>query len=313
MSFATIARMWNLFFFSPVSPYPVAAFRILFGLMVLQFAVSLAPDLYTWYGFPGIVEQKTVYGDAINKLSLLALYPESNDCLTVVYALLILASICFTLGFQTRISAIYVFMVLATFAGRNLYLYNSGDTFMRSMMFWFMFADASRVWSIDAALRRRKEKDNAQYCPLISAWCWRAMQVQICLVYFSAFGAKTSGWYWAQGESVYIASRFETLSRFPMPLSFDIDVISMIFTWGTLAVEFALCFLVWIKEIRYYVLACGVCLHFTIDWVMSIPQFEWLMIVSFILFVDTEDILRTLTLIKCIFFKTRPRGEPVPE
>ncbi len=313
MTFASIARQWNLFFFSPVSPYPVAAFRILFGLMIIQTVIFLAPDLYTWYGVPGIVEQETVYFDAMNKLNLLSLYPDSNDALTVIYALLILASICFTIGFRARLATTYIFMVLATFAGRDLYLYNSGDTFMRSMAFWFIFADSSRVWSIDSMLSRRKDKDAPKLCPLISAWGWRAMQLQISLVYFSAFGAKTSGWYWAQGEAVYIASRFESLARYPLPVSFDVDVISMIFTWGTLAVEFALCYLVWIKEIRYYVLVCGLCLHLTIDWVMCIPQFEWLMITSFILFIDTKDILLALSLLKCMFFRNRPRGEPVLE
>lgn len=312
MRIATLVGLWNQFFFSKVSPYPVAAFRIVQGIMVLQFAVSLAPDLYVWFGSPGIVTQKTLSWDAVNKFNLLAYYPQSNEWLLALWILLIVAALCLTIGFQTRISSIIVFLLVITFCNRNGFLFNAGDTFLRTMCCWLVMAPSNEVWSVDSYLKNRNSERN--YCPLISAWAWRALQIQMCLVYFSAFSAKTPGWYWASGEAVYIASRFESLQRLPMPFAFDDPVMSAIFTWGTLAVEFALFTLVWIKDIRYLVLACGVCLHLTIDWCMSIPMFEFLMIVSFVLWIDSNHLINAVEYGKCLIRSTfgRIMGAPSP-
>jgi uncharacterized membrane protein YphA (DoxX/SURF4 family) len=299
MTFAQIARIWDRFFFAPVSPYPVAAFRILQGIMYLQFALSLTPDLYIWFGAPGIVTEKTLYTDAVNKLNILSYFPTSNEWVFAVWMAMIIASICLTIGFQTRIASIIVFIVIVTFANRNGYLFNAGDTYLRTVAFWLVFAPSNQVWSIDSWLRNRKRK--APYDPLISAWTWRALQIQMCIVYYSAFYAKTGGWYWSVGEAVYIAARFESLQRIPMPFSFDTMLFSQLFTFGTLFIEFALFTLIWVRELRYYVLACGLCMHLTIDWFMSIPMFEWLMIVSFVLFIDPVDILNMVNMIKCSF------------
>jgi len=295
-----IIDAWNRFFFNPVSPYPVAAYRILQGCLIFQFAISLGPDLFVWFGNPGIVSEKTLFTDAVNKLNVFTFYQNDTWVLTV-WIVYVFASILLTIGFQTRIAAIIVFVVTVTMANRDGYLFNAGDTFLRSMTFWLMFAPSNEVWSVDSYLRNRKRE--APYTPLISGWVWRCMQIQMCIVYYSAFTAKTPGWYWAVGEALYIASRFESLQRFPMPFAFDNILVSQAFSWGTLAVEFALFTLIWIKELRYYIIACGLCLHLTIDWFMSIPQFEWLMIVSFILFIDPKDIVNTVELIKCTFRK----------
>lgn len=294
MRVSNLVELWNRFLFSLVSPFPVAAYRILQGLMIIQVALSFIPDLYLWFGSPGIISLQTTKEGQLAKLNIFAFFPESNEWVLVLWVIYLLAAVCFTVGYQTRLASIVVFIMMVNFANRNLYLLHAGDTFMRSMSYWFVFAPAGEVWSVDSYLKRRRSKDRAPYCPLISAWTWRAMQLQMCLVYYSAFTSKTPGWYWANGESCYIAARFESLARLPLPLSPDNIHVSHLLTYGTLFIEFALFTLIWIKEIRYYVIALAICLHLFIDWSMSIPAFEWLMIASFVLFVDPEHIDRTV-------------------
>jgi len=294
LKLSTLSGVLHNFFFKMVSPYPVAAFRILFGLMVFQVALSLAPDLYLWFGNPGVISQKTVASDAIARLNLLTFHPESNEWVLGLWIAYLVAAVLFTIGYQTRFATIAVFILMVTFTNRNLYLYHAGDTLMRTMSFWLLFAPSNEVWSVDSYLKRRRSGSTTPFCPLVSAWSWRALQIQLCLVYFSAFTAKTPGFYWGIGEACYIASRFESLFRMPMPISFDVLPVANFFTWGTLFIEFSLFTLIWIKELRYYVIACGICLHLSIDWCMSIPAFEWLMICSFVLFVEPEHIDRAV-------------------
>lgn len=293
MRLSLLIHLWNTFFFRLVSPYPVAAYRILQGLMIIQVALSYGPDLYLWFGSPGIVSLQTMKADPIERMVVFTFFPESNEFVLALWVLYIVSAIFFTIGYQTRLASIIILLTMSNFTSRNLYLYHAGDTFMRTMAYWFIFAPAGEVWSVDSYLKRRRA-NSAPFCPLISAWTWRAMQVQMCLVYFSAFTAKTPGWYWATGEACYIAGRFESLFRLPMPISFDILPVSNAFTYGTLFVEFALFSLIWIKEIRYYIIAMGICMHVSIDWCMSIPAFEWLMICSFVLFVEPEHLDRAV-------------------
>jgi hypothetical protein len=303
MKISTLLDLWNNFFFKMVSPYPVAAYRILQGLIILQMAVSFAPDLYLWFGYPGIITQKTAAADAIARMNVLSFFPESNEWVLIVWICYLIAAVMFTIGYHTKLASIALFIIIVSLTNRNLFLYHAGDTFMRTVSFWFVFAPAGDVWSVDSYLKRRREQ-LPPYCPLISAWGWRVLQFQMCLVYFSAFTAKTPGYYWGAGEACYIASRFESLFRLPMPIPFDIVLVSCLLTWGTLFIEFSLFSLIWIKELRYYVIALGICLHVSIDWCMSIPAFEWLMIVSFILFVDPEHIDRAVEISKYWLRKT---------
>jgi hypothetical protein len=134
--------------------------------------------------------------------------------------------------------------------------------------------------------------------------------LQVLVVYFHAFFSKTAASAWAEGSAVYFASRLEGLYRLPLPVPLDTEMTSLIATWMTLAIELAIFALIWIREFRYYVLAMAIIMHLTIDWTMSIPQFEWIMISSYILLVYPEDIDRFLTWLKPITANIIRRKSP---
>lgn len=305
MKITQIANGWDRFFFSPVSPYPVAAYRILQGCIFIQAALTPGPDLLVWFGYPGIILEKTTV-DGMNKLNILSYYP-TNEWVFFLWILSVIAAFCLTIGFQTRIASIVLFALIISFSNRNSFSLNAGDTYLRAVAFWLVFTPSSEVWSVDSWLRNRKRPP---FDPLISAWAWRALQLQMCFVYYSAFFAKTGGWYWSSGEAVYIALRFESLQRLPLPISLDNVVIANVFTFGTLAVEAALFTLIWVKEFRYYVIALGLCLHLTIDWCMAIPMFEWMMIVSFVLFIDAVDLRTFVKQLQCLIQNPFRLGQP---
>jgi hypothetical protein len=84
------------------------------------------------------------------------------------------------------------------------------------------------------------------------------------------------------------------LRRFVVPYIFDHAWTVEILTYSTLLIEFSLATLVWLKPCRYWVLAAGFFFHLMIDINMSIPQFEWLMIVSYVLFIYPQDLRQWL-------------------
>jgi hypothetical protein len=70
----------------------------------------------------------------------------------------------------------------------------------------------------------------------------------------------------------------------------DNELCIRLLTWGSLAIEFALWALIWIKELRYPVLIAGLLLHAGIEWSMNIPFFEWVTVAAYLAFVDPQHI-----------------------
>lgn len=78
---------------------------------------------------------------------------------------------------------------------------------------------------------------------------------------------------------------------------------------GVLVVESSFGVLIWFKGFRLIILALGVCLHLTIEYSMNIPLFEWIMVATYITFLDSDDLSRVWLPIKrwcAAHVKTRP-------
>ena len=58
--------------------------------------------------------------------------------------------------------------------------------------------------------------------------------------------------------------------------------------------EFSLAALVWVRRLRYPLLAAGLLLHLGIEVSMNIPIFEWVMVSAYVLFLRPEDLRRWL-------------------
>jgi len=56
--------------------------------------------------------------------------------------------------------------------------------------------------------------------------------------------------------------------------------------------------LVWIKELRYPVLAIGVLLHLSLEYSMNVPLFQWIALSLYITFVDGADLARVWSAIR---------------
>jgi hypothetical protein len=291
MSLSQVTRAWNLFWFAEKSPLPLAVFRIFYGMLVLQFAILLLPDLFVWFGKHGILAANTLPSeDVVIRPSLFNFLTDNDTWTAIVFAILIGSSTCLIIGFCTRIATIIVFLCLLSVYSRNPLILNSGDCYMRQIAFWLSFSQCGKMLSVDWLLAKKEQKQVDEHEKLVLVWPQRLLQIQMCLVYCQSFFAKFWGQTWLSGTAVYFSSRIEDTRRLPIPFVFDQLWTCHLLTWSTLGIEFAMFTLIWIKELRYFVLAAGLIMHLVIDWTMNIPQFEWLMMCSYVLFVDDSDI-----------------------
>jgi hypothetical protein len=292
MSVRRVVATWNRFFFAPQSPVPIALFRMLYGLLIIATLLLLRPDWLAWYGAHAWTSVSTMHKmEPGMRLNLFTILPQSDRWAEALFWLFLIAAVCLTIGFLTRASSVVVFLCLVSIQQRNVYILNPGDGFLRVAGFFLMFAPAGAALSIDRLIRIWKGKEGPEV-PLAAPWAQRMIQIEVALVYFATFCWKSMGADWVNGTALYYVFRLDEVRRFPLPSWIMQPVFVKIGTWLTLAIEFSLGTLIWFKELRYPVLLLGVLLHLTLEYSLNIPLFQWVMLSSYVLFIEPADLTR---------------------
>jgi predicted DCC family thiol-disulfide oxidoreductase YuxK len=312
ISIKDIVSAWNRFFFQPISPVPIATYRILLGLVLLANYILMIPDVTEWFTDQGTLSlataKKLAGGQGLNIFRWL---PNADWLVWAIFLISFLAVITMTLGLFTRTSSIIVYITLISFHHRNSLILNSGDTFLRIATFLMMFAPAGAALSLDRLLRIARGKESGP--PEAKApWVQRLLQCQLSFLYIYAFVWKAMGSMWLSGSAVYYTSRIAEFWRFPVPYVFEHVWTIKLWTWATLVVELALGTLIWIKELRYWVLLAGVLLHLGINYSMNIPLFGYVMMGVYVLFIEPEDLQRAFGWFKKKANRAAKFEEPVP-
>lgn len=287
-------RDWNEFWFKPCSPVPLGLFRLLFGLLALAYALMLFPDRWLWFSEQGalplaVSNRYNGAGAGGYRLELLN-WTGADHVLTLFFVVFLLASLGLTLGLWTRPCAFVVFLCLNSLHNRNNVIHNSGDTVMMVMSIYLVLAPSGAACSLDRLWRIFKGQEGDQP-PLVVPWVQRLMQLQVSIVYACTGLSKSSGSLWQEGTAAYYPLQLPESARFKMPLmdANHLWAINLL-TWGTVASELALGFLIWVPRLRLYVLALGVLLHLGIEYSLNIPLFSFLMIASYLVFLSETDI-----------------------
>lgn len=289
MKLKTLLKSIDNFLFTPQPVYSVAFLRIGMGILLFVNWLMIFCDLDALYGPHGIVSLATAqqYGNPL-RLSLFDYLPNTEK-VTIALAIVNLIAVLFmTAGAWTRTSITVAFITLVSFHHRNGFILNSADSVLRIVLFLLLFTHCGDAFSVD---RWRLQKNGlAQATPEEkSPWALRMIQIQFCIIYIATVLFKIKGDKWIDGTAVYVATRLDEFVRFELPLLNNMFIIKLL-TWSTLVIEMALGTLVWVKELRYWILLSGVVLHLSIEYTMSIPIFEWAMIIMMISMIDPRDV-----------------------
>jgi hypothetical protein len=294
----SITDAWNSFFFTPISPIPIALFRIIFGVLVTANLLLLYPDWLDWYGAHAWLSMETMHHlEPGARLNLFALIPQSDTWVMALFWVFLGSAILLTIGCLARFNSLLVFLSLNSIQQRNLYITHGGDTFLRLAGFFLIFAPAGAALSLDRLIRVQLGKEGTSIEPR-SPWAQRLIQFQLSLLYLAAFCSKAQGDTWVQGTALFYVYHLDELHRFPLPSWFLHPTVLKLGSWWTLAVEFALGALIWIEDLRYHILALGICLHLGLEYSLNIPLFQWDILSAYILFVDPDDITHACTRVR---------------
>jgi Vitamin K-dependent gamma-carboxylase len=273
---------WQRFWFAPEPTSTLALFRIAIGVLTFAWALSLLPDFETFFSGHGIepLPPKDVpdgYWGVLNA------FPD-YEVAVALYLALLLAALCVTVGYHTRLATVIAFVGVLSLERRTPSIGNSGDGLLRILLFFLMLAPAGAALSVD---RWRAARDRFWEFPARAPWALRLIQLQVSAVYLATVWLKLQGDAWRDGTAVSFAMRIEDLQRFPLPDFLTHSLLfSSVMTYWTLALELMIGILVWNRAARPLVLALGVGLHAGIALNLRIGFFSETMLVAYLAFLS---------------------------
>jgi hypothetical protein len=287
-----LREAWNTFFFAKQSPLPIALFRIAYGLLVISTLVLLRPDWLAWYGTHAWISLPTMQMiEPGTRLNLFTIIPQTDGWIDALFWVFLGSAMLLTAGLLTRMNSVIVFLCLTSIQQRDLFITHGGDTFLRVAGFFLIFAPAGAALSVDRLIRIWRGKEGALVPPQ-SPWAQRMIQIQLSLLYFASFCWKLKGTAWLQGSALFYVYHVDALRRLPVPVWLLRPAILKLGTWAAIALEFSLGVLIWVKQLRYTLLALGLLFHLSLEYSLNIPLFQWDVLSAYVLFVDPADISR---------------------
>ncbi|MGI8815409.1 MAG: HTTM domain-containing protein [Pseudonocardia sp.] len=284
---ARLGAGWRRFWFEPQETSTLGLLRIAYGVVATGWTVSLAPNLFAFFGPNGIEPGRPESNPG--EWGVLPA-PASPAVIIAFFAVLLSGTIALTLGLFTRVAAIVVFVGIVSIEHANMLVGNSGDGLIRNLAFYLMLAPSGAALSLD---RLRKARDRFWEFPARAPWALRLVQIQLSVGYLSAVWHKVQSALWREGTAVSYALRVEDIHRFHTPGLIAQSVkLTELLTFGTMALELSLAVLVWNRAARPWVLALGVSMHLAIDYSILIGFFSLAMFVTYLSFIPPDTASR---------------------
>jgi hypothetical protein len=177
------------------------------------------------------------------------------------------------------INGLVFFLLVINLYRINLPITNGSDYVLFMLAFWAMLMSR---WPI-----LKNENGNA---PLILLFNISVVlcQLQIVFIYLISGWDKVTSRIWRSGDAIDYITHLDFF--FSQPFGFPNNhFINLSLSWITIAFELAFVSLVWFNRTRKVVLVLGVLFHLIIWFMLSLPDFALIMIISYLIFLKDED------------------------
>ena len=287
----------------PVSLYAAAVLRIGYGLLYLALLLREFPHRNEIWG-PGSPWTPALATELFHQTgwsSILTL-SDSRAYFEACYALALVTSALFVLGWRTRAVSVLFAVVVASFHARAIFMTDGGDNLILLMALYLPFTACGRRWSLDA--RRARIRASAGRAArsartrgaggLSQLACARQLlttvlhncgmfviAAQVCILYGSAGLYKVQGGTWGNGTALHYVLNLDLFRPWPA-LSLLVDSHPMLVAvagYATVLLQVAVPFVLF-GRFKYVVLALLVGMHVGIAVLLGLPIFSGAMIVA---------------------------------
>jgi predicted DCC family thiol-disulfide oxidoreductase YuxK len=288
--------------------------RIVFGAVLFLSVADIAPVLFTFLSDDGVMPRHALLNGLVrgDRFSLFwAVGPKW--LLTTLYGVTLLSLASFSVGYLTKVSNLVAFVLVCGLHERDLMAFDGADNVIRVMLFWMLFMPAGARYSVDAVLAGSRGEAVRETGPALPI---RLGQLQIAWVYANTIMHKWPGPRWHDGSALHTALGLEHLFTRPLgKLLFGMPWFTNLGTHFAIVAERAFLPLIflpvfeapaikrWLErqnppvrgtlrlffQPTYKALALVYCtaLHIGIAVTMSVGNFSYVMISSYLLFFET--------------------------
>lgn len=186
----------------------LAAFRIAAGLLLLVdlfFRAGYLGAFYTDLGVLPRVARIELYErvDASGMRHTWSLNMASGEwwAQAVLMSATAACALALLVGYRTRLATLGSWILLSSLDSRNPMIMDSGDTLLRCLLFWLMFAPSGAVASVDSYLRPPPLPSDRKLFTAATA----ALLLQLYMMYWFAVIHKTHPYWLKEYSAVYYA------------------------------------------------------------------------------------------------------------
>lgn len=286
-----LGEAWRRFWHTPAESSTLTLFRVALGFVVLCWSLSLGLDLEAFYSERGLLPspEYPTYRVALFR------WLDGDAAIGVVYLVLLGSSLAVTLGRGFRIAAILMWLSVCSFQFDNPYVLNGGDVLIRVLCAYLALYALLTPNSGGAGLASVVARERSTSFPVEPTWMLRLVQVQLTLIYLFSVIDKFRGDTWLNGTATAWALQLVEFQRFPVPPVFvDSLLAASLLTYGVLALECALPFLLWTRRTRRTAIGLGMGLHLSLNYALRLGFFGWIMIVAYLAFLTPAEANRAL-------------------
>lgn len=268
-------------------------FRIAFGILVLVNLASLWPIRDALLTSDGLTDVK-LSSYVFKYTTSIFWYWYSPSFISGAFIVAGIACVCLSAGLLTRFAAVVVFLFQLSYSIRIDLARSGWDVVLVSMAFTLMIAPIGRVWNLDSYFKK-KGREKLVSSPV---YALRFIQIQITLIYLEALFTKMSDEDWQNGNAVayFTMSGFSSLQS---AVFYKSAWLSPSLTYLTLAVELVLPAFLWTKKFRFSGFLIGFMFH-AIAGFTQLYLFSLVMMVSYLAFLDDDDLKQILALVRQI-------------
>ena len=286
------ADAWMRFWFTPTSLATYAMMRTLLGVFVVGWALSILPDLRTFYFYDGLLQEPR-YAD--HRLGLFQWFT-SDTAVVVVWCVLVAAGVAMAAGRWVRLAAPLLWIAMLTMQQGAPSALNAGDLLLRIWGAYFaLFALVTPRRFLEASVRGSVGADGVRTWMTGPSWLVRLAQIQLTVIYPATIIAKLDGDTWREGTAALYALGLVDFERFWLPdIARENLLLGNVMTWFTVAVELSLPFLLWTRRTRWFGIVVGLAMHVGFDYTMRLGFFLPAMTIGYLAFVRPDEVERAL-------------------
>ncbi|WP_370082591.1 HTTM domain-containing protein [Streptacidiphilus sp. MAP12-16] len=293
-----------------MSLHAAAVLRIGYGMLYLAFLLREFPhrDEIWGPGSPWTPDLARELFGSTGWFSILTL-SDRPAYFEACYALALVTSALFMLGWRTRAVSVLFALVVTSFHGRDIFMTDGGDNLIVLMAEYLMFTACGRRWSLDARRdsRRAVGSPNRRVPPsagqqavlvrqrlsaLVHNCGMFVIAAEVCFLYGSAGLYKVQGYLWRNGTALHYVLGLDLFRPWPelSHLADQHPILVAIVGYMTVLVQVAFPFVLF-SRLKYVVLGLLIGMHLGIAVFLGLPVFSGAMIIADAVFLPDRVLL----------------------